>query len=318
MDDKILEMFRKNTEQYLSGEEISNELDVTRAAIWKHIEKLRDMGYDIEAMPHLGYRLKGIPDKMLPSEIKHELGTKILGKNIYAYAKTDSTNTLAYNLAKEGALEGTVVVAEQQQKGKGRLGRKWVSPTGGIYMSCIIKPDIGPNEVQEFTLVAALSVVDAIKEVTGVESRIKWPNDIIINKKKVCGILTELKAETDRIDFVILGIGINANVSDKALPETATSIRKELSRRISRIDIIKSLLRNLEKEYFIFKDKGFASLLERIKSLSETIGKHVRVSSHDSVYEGEAVDIDEEGALVIRLDSGIMQRILSGDVSLVR
>ena len=164
MDTKILDLFKKHRNEYLSGEEMSRKLKVSRAAIWKHIEKLREIGYDIEAVPHLGYKLKSVPDKMIPDEIQYGLKTKIFGKSIYAYEKTDSTNMIAYGLAEKGAAEGVVVLTEQQTKGRGRLGRGWFSPPGGIYMSCIIKPDIMPNEIQEFTLVAALSVANSIRE----------------------------------------------------------------------------------------------------------------------------------------------------------
>ena len=318
MEDKIIELFKQQGGKYLSGEDMSEKLKVTRAAIWKHMEKLRDIGYDIEATPHLGYRLKGIPDKLLPDEIKYGLNTKVFGSSIHSYAETDSTNTLAYGMAEKGAKDGTVVLAEKQAKGKGRLGRKWASPSGGIYMSCIMRPGIAPNEIQEFTLVAALSVARAIKESTTLQARIKWPNDVLLNGKKVCGILTEMKAESDRIDFVVLGIGINANVNDKSLPPHATSLKKELGERVSRIEIVQMVLRSLEKEYQNFSKDGFGPMRGTIKSLSETLGKHIRVTCHDVVYEGEAVDIDEEGALIIRMDTGIMHRVLSGDVVLAR
>ncbi|MCK4463770.1 MAG: biotin--[acetyl-CoA-carboxylase] ligase [Candidatus Omnitrophica bacterium] len=318
MDTKILDLFRKHRNEYLSGEEISRKLKVSRAAVWKHIEKLREIGYDIEAMPHLGYKLKSVPDKMIPDEIKYGLNTRIFGKKIYSFELTDSTNKIAYDLAEKGADEGAVVLAEQQKKGKGRLGRIWISPPGGIYMSCIIRPDIRPNEIQEFTLVTALSVADSIMSLTGLEARIKWPNDILINRKKVCGILTEMKAESDRIDFIILGIGINANTNEKILPQRATSLKAELKGRISRVELVRSILFNLEKEYGIFKEKGFKGVRDEIKNLSATLGKRVKVTSYNKIYEGEAMDIDEEGALILRLDTGLMQRILSGDVTLVR
>ena len=316
MDTKILDIFRKHPGEFISGEDISGVLKCTRAAIWKHIDKLRDIGYDIEAVPHLGYRLKGIPDKMLADEIKSGLKTTILGREIYSYANTESTNTIAYDLAEKGAKEGVVVIAEKQDKGKGRLGRKWVSPPGGIYMSCVFRPDIMPAEIQEFTLVAALGVIDAVREVsTNIPVRIKWPNDILVRDKKLCGILTELKAESDRIDFVVLGVGVNANTSEKSLPLNATSIKKEANRTISRLDLVKGLLKNLEKRYLKFKESGFSVFAGEIKANSVTIGKRVLVKSHNASFEGEASDIDQEGALIVRLDDGNARRVLSGDVT---
>jgi len=318
MDAKILGLFKKYENEYLSGEDISRKLKVSRTAVWKHIEKLREIGYDIEAVPNLGYKLKSIPDKMIPDEIKSGLNTKVFGREIYSYERTGSTNETAYRLAEDGAKEGVVVIAEQQTKGKGRLGRTWLSPSGGIYMSCIIRPSIMPNEIQEFTLAAALSVANTIREIAGLESQIKWPNDVYVNKKKVCGILTEMKAESDKIDFIILGIGINANTDEKLLPKTATSLKAEIKKEISRIDFVKSLLLNLEKQYSIFKINGFSELRDEIKSISFTLGKRVKVTTHDVILEGEAIDIDEQGALVVRLDNGLQKRVLSGDVVLVR
>lgn len=319
IDSKMLDIFKKHKQEFMSGEDISRKMKVSRAAVWKHIEKLREIGYDIEAVPHLGYKLKSAPDKMIPDEIESGLDTNVFGRKIYSYKKTDSTNDIAYDLAEKGALEGAVVLAEEQAKGKGRLGRKWLSPPGGIYMSCIIKPDILPNEVQEFTLVSAYSVAKAIKELTGLHSRIKWPNDLLIRGKKICGILTEMKAETDKIDFIVIGIGINVNTPLQALPHnTATSLKAELKINVSRVDLVRLILGNLDREYHNFKKHGFQSVRDEIKGLSETLNKYVRVTSHDTVYEGEAVDIDEQGALILRLDSGIRQRILSGDVTVAQ
>jgi len=316
MDEKIVALFKQHPGEYLSGEDISETLKCTRAAIWKHIEKLRDIGYEIDAVPHLGYRLKGIPDKMLPDEIQYELGTSVIGKTVYTYMRTASTNTLAYTLAEQGAKEGTVVIAEQQEKGKGRLGRTWASPPGGIYLSCVMKPNIAPKGIQAFTLVTAISVVDAIAEVTGLSAQIKWPNDVIINGKKISGILTEMKAEIDRIDFIIVGIGINVNAAERSLPSTATSLRNEHGERIMRLDVVRALIRNLEREYNIFKEHGLKELRGRLRSLSATLGRQIRVTSYNTVYEGLAVDIDDEGALLVKSSDGKVHRIISGDVSL--
>jgi len=318
MDSKILNLFHKNRQSYLSGEDISYKLRVSRSAIWKHIEKLREIGYDIEAVPHLGYRLKSIPDKMIPDEIQRGLPVSKFGKRVYSYKKTDSTNTVCYDLALKGAEEGTVVIAEEQRKGKGRIKRSWISPPGGIYMSCIIRPDIAPNEIEEFTLVAALCIAKSIRALTGLQCQIKWPNDILINGRKVCGILTEMKAETDRIDFMILGIGINVNTNEKSIPSSATSLKKELKKRVSRIELVRFLLINFEKEYDVFRKEGFEAIREEIKSLSATLGRRIKVRAGEKIYEGEAVDIDGEGALILRLDTGLMKRVLSGDIRMMR
>jgi BirA family transcriptional regulator, biotin operon repressor / biotin---[acetyl-CoA-carboxylase] ligase len=319
IDEKILSLFRKRPDDFLSGEEISRSLGVSRAAIWKHMENLRQIGYRIDAQPHLGYKLVDVPDKLLPDEIKRELKTKIFGKEIYSYEKVDSTNDIAYRLAEEGCSGGAIVLADEQVKGKGRLGRSWSSPPGsGVYLSCIIRPDILPNEVSKITLVAALACANTIRNISGLEAMIKWPNDILLSSKKVCGILTEMKAELDRVDFAVLGMGINVNTGKGALPEGATSIKEELGQGISRIEFTKKLIEEFEKTYTIFTEKGFDRIRKSVKEMSFTLGKYIKVISHSKTFEGHAQDIDEAGALILRLDSGISNRILSGDVTHVR
>ena len=227
-DDKILELFKKSKDAYLSGEDISQTLGISRQALWKHIEKLREMGYVVDAVPHLGYKLREIPDKILVPEIKWHLNTKKIGREIYFYETVGSTNDRAYELAEDGAKEGTLVITDEQTKGKGRLGRNWISPPeSGIYLSCILRPDILPNEVPKITLVAAVSAVKAIRKFSGLDALIKWPNDILISDRKTGGILTELKGEIDRVSFLILGVGMNVNTPKGLLPASATSIKEE-------------------------------------------------------------------------------------------
>ena len=322
IDDKILELFKKNTDSFLSGEEISHSLGVSRQALWKHIEKLRDIGYIVEAVPHLGYKLLEVPDKMLVSEIKWNLKTKLIGKEINFYESVGSTNNIAYDLALKGAPEGTIVIANEQTKGKGRLGRKWSSPPkSGIYFSCILRPDIMPNEVSKITLVAAVSTVKAIRKFSGLEALIKWPNDILISDRKAGGILTELKAEMDRVNFVILGIGINVNTPKNIIPDDGTSIKSESksSSDFSRVELVKTLIKSLEKEYIKFKGGDFLKIRNELKSYSCTFGRHVTVTTaHKGKVKGKAIGIDKSGALLVKLDNGSKETFLSGDVKLVR
>lgn len=321
LDDKILELFKKHDESYLSGEEVSRALGISRQALWKHIEKLRETGYIIEAVPHLGYKLMQVPDKILVPEIRWNLKTKIIGREIHFYENAGSTNDIAYGLATAGAREGTIVIANEQAKGKGRLGRKWASPEGGVYLSCILRPDILPNEIPKITLVAATSVVKAIRRFSGLHALIKWPNDIFISDRKAGGILTELKGEPDRAVFVVLGIGINVNTPKHMLPEKGTSIKEESKsgRDFSRVDFIKEVLIALEKEYMKFKDGGFSSIRGDLKSFSCTLGRHVNImTGKRKKIEGKAVDIDKDGALVVALAGGKRERILSGDVRIER
>lgn len=314
IDDKILHIFKKYGDAHVSGEDISRELGVSRTSIWKHIEALRALGYEIDALPHLGYRLTGRPDRLIPEELKNDLKTKFLGKNILSYASLDSTNDTAYELAENGAKEGTVVIAEKQKKGKGRHGRTWISPKGGIYLSCVIKPDIEPKEVAKITLVSAIAVSTAIREVVNVPAMIKWPNDITIGGKKVCGILTEMKAEQDKVDFLIVGIGINADIPASLLPKGATALSEESVIPVPKVDLVKRVLENLERYIGLFRKEGFYTIRGEWRDLSDMIGRHVRVNCHKEKIEGEALDVDSDGALVIRLDNGFHKRVLSGDV----
>lgn len=314
MEDKILRIFTRHKDTYVSGEDISEELGVSRASIWKHIEVLRNLGYDIEASPHLGYKLIARPDRLIPEEIKEDLKTKFLGRKILTYESLDSTNDTAYQLAERGEKEGTIVIAESQKKGKGRLGRHWASPKGGIYLSCILKPDIEPKEVAKITLVSAVAVCASIREIVNVSAMVKWPNDIIIRGKKVCGILTEMKAEQDKVDFVIVGIGVNVDTHINLLPKGSTSLIKESDGKVSKVALTKMILENLEHYLGLFKEDGFNRIRDEWRNFSATLGKHVKVQCHNEKIEGQALDVDDDGALVVRLDSGLQRRVLSGDV----
>lgn len=324
LDEKILNVLRNNKDTYVSGEELTKLADISRAAIWKHIEKLREEGYDIEASPHLGYRLVDIPDSLISSEIKWKLSTRILGKTIISYKKVDSTNDIAYSLAEKGVKEGAVILADEQTKGKGRLGRGWASPPkAGIYLSCILRPILAPNEIPRITLLAAVALAKAIRDFSGLLAMIKWPNDILINDLKVCGILTEMKAEQDRVDFVILGIGVNVNTAVRFLPKGASSLREEIlkdNRRetISRIELTKKILEKLEENYTRLKREGFEPIIEEWKDLSTMLGSRVKVVLQNRAFEGQAQDLDRDGSLIVRRDSGILEKVSSGDIVMVR
>ena len=323
-DEKILKVLRKSPDAHVSSEELCGITKISRAAVWKHVECLRAEGYDIEASPHLGYRLLAIPDALIPAEVMWELGTRTIGMAVISYKKIDSTNDAAYSLAENGIAEGTVVLAEEQAKGKGRHGRKWISPPkGGIYMSCVLRPAIAPNEIPTITLMAAVAVAKAIRKTTGLQAVIKWPNDILVSGRKICGILTEMKAEQDSVDFIILGIGLNVNTSLRSLPEGATSIKEELNaanmnKIVTRIEMVRSILRSLETEYSLLKKSGSARIIAEWKGMSAMLGSRIKVVLPNDVLEGAAHDIDPDGSLVLRLDSGVLKKIWSGDVVMVR
>lgn len=314
MQKYIIDFLKKHSD-YISGEEISGVFKISRAAIWKYIHQLRLQGYDIVAVPHLGYKLVSCPDKLFSQEIQYELGTKIFGKKIFYEESLYSTMDTAFRLAVEGMPEGTVVCAETQTKGRGRLGRHWISPKGkGIYTSIILRPKISPMEVAKLTLLTGVAVAEAIAQQTQLEPRIKWPNDVLINRKKVVGILTEMNAEMDRIKYVIVGIGINVNTPANILPKEATSLKQEGLREFSRVKILQQVLREMEKWYLCLAEAGFDPILERWKELSCTLKGQVRLTDPKEEIVGEAIDIDKDGGLMIRTASGIVVRKMAGDV----
>ncbi len=318
MQERILHYLKKS-HGYISGEEISHHLNISRAGIWKNIQELRKHGYEIIAVPHLGYSLVASPDKLFPFEIKFDLGTKIFGQKIVYYETVHSTMDEAFELGVEGAPEGTVVCAEGQTKGRGRLGRSWASPKGkGIYMSIILRPQLSPSEVARLTLLCAVAVSEAIKKVTGLEPAIKWPNDLMVDNLKLAGILTELSAEVDQVKFVVVGIGLNVNSSTSQLPFGGTSIKTVLQKSFSRVEIIQEILRAFERWYERLKKEGFSPVVHQWKELSLTLGRRIRIVDPAGTTEGEAFDIDKDGGLLIRNDMGTIVKKMAGDVVVVR
>lgn len=319
METKIIKLLKENKNAFISGEEISRKLNVSRTAIWKHITHLRQCGYHISATPHTGYCLDKVPDKLLPDEISYGLETKILGKKIFAYNLADSTNTIAYNLAEQSEIEGALIVAEKQTKGKGRMGRHWVSPQGsGIYMSLILKPKISPAEAGKITLMSSVAVAKTIRKITGLQAVIKWPNDVYIDQGKVCGILTEMSAELDRINFIIMGIGININTIKTDLPDTATSLFIKTGEKINRIVFLQKMLAELEAYYHKLVKGEFSEIIDSWRDLSMTLGKRIKVEWRGQIIQGQAMDVDDSGALILRDDFGFTHHILSGDISIIR
>jgi BirA family biotin operon repressor/biotin-[acetyl-CoA-carboxylase] ligase len=314
MNEKIISLLKKEKD-YVSGEDISQILGLSRSAIWKHVEQLRGKGYCIEAVSRRGYRLISAPDRLLPGEIKNGLRTNVFGKEIIYYETVTSTMDEASRLGLEGKSEGTIVCAETQTKGRGRLGRLWISPKGkGIYFSVILRPRVLLSEASCLTLVFAVAVCQAIRIVTGVEAKIKWPNDILVGQKKVAGILTELNAELDRIHFIILGVGINISGEMSSLLTDATYLDKEATPKVSRVLLLQEILRQMEKYYQLFCAQGFAPIAKAWRSLSATLDRSVKVLELNKTTEGVAVDIDDQGALLIKKKSGVIIRKISGDV----
>ena len=313
--DRLLTYLKSERSDFISGEELSRLLGVSRSAIWKEVSALRKIGYKIKAMPHEGYRLVSIPDRLFADEIRWGLKTEWMGKQIFSYEELDSTNDVAWRLGEEGLPEGTCVFAEHQKKGRGRLGRSWTSPRHrSILLSALLRPDLPPDGVARITLAAALSVVRAVRLVAGVSAGIKWPNDVLYREKKICGILTEMNAEMDRVRFVVLGIGINVNTTVKDLPPGSTSLREITGKEISRVALTQTLLVELEKDLKRLRNGEFERLTEEWEEHSETTGKRVVATLINRSVQGQATGIDADGALWIRKDSGLQERILSGDI----
>ncbi|MFT9496412.1 biotin--[acetyl-CoA-carboxylase] ligase [Anaerosolibacter sp.] len=321
MKKDVLETLKYNKGSFISGEELSNRLGVTRTAIWKHINQLKGEGYEIESVSRKGYRLVGEPDVLNQHALQMELQTKVIGKRIVHYDTIDSTNNMAKRIAGEGGDEGVVVISEEQTGGRGRLGRQWMSPKGtGIWMSLILRPSIAPAEAAKITQIAAAAVASAIRYVTGCEAGIKWPNDIILQKKKVCGILTEMGAELNSVNYIVVGIGINANVDVALFPEDikkiATSIKACVGNSISRKELVLQILKEFEALYLDFiHTKSIGKSVDICRAHSVTLGNMVKIINRDQTIIAEAIDLTEEGELLIRNQEGLVEKVISGEVS---
>jgi BirA family biotin operon repressor/biotin-[acetyl-CoA-carboxylase] ligase len=315
LDYKIFKELKK-TKSYLSGQNIANKLNISRQAFWKHIKNLTDCGYKIEAVPHQGYKLKDSPDKPYPWEIRYKLGTKFIGHNVYFKQTITSTQDFIWKLGQSGAPEGTIVIAQSQKKGKGRMGRGWLSPKGGLYLSCLLRPKkILLKDISKIALVIALACIQAIEEETGVKLSVKWPNDIFLNKKKLGGILCQINAEADKINFVVVGLGININT--KKLPKKMTSLFLEKENKFSLVAITKKIIEKMEQRYLELEAGKGKKLLAQWQDHCVLWGSRLRVKVLDKVIEGEAAGIDQEGYLLVRRDNGLTEKISSGDVTKV-
>ncbi len=318
MKEEILRLLR-SADGYISGQELCNRFGVSRTAVWKAINQLKEAGYEIEAQQNKGYRLMAAPDLMTEAEIKSLMHTDWVAKEVLYFDTIDSTNTKAQELAEKGYPSGTLVVADKQESGKGRRGRSWVSPSGtGIFMTLMIKPDINPNNASMLTLVAALAVAKAITSVTGEEALIKWPNDIVVNGKKVCGILTEMNAQFDYINHIVVGIGIN--VHNESFPEEISQMASSLmieagGKRFHRAQIIAETMSYFEQYYDTFlKTQDLSALVREYDKLLVNRNKSVRVLDPKEPFDGKAMGITPKGELIV--DTWESRKLVSsGEVS---
>lgn len=319
MTGDILKYLREK--EYVSGEVLARKLKISRVAVWKQIQKLKDMGYKIISDQNLGYCLISHPDLLIPQEVQRGLSTTYIGKKIYYFPELESTNIAAKEKAlhrAEGMSEGTLIIAERQSAGKGRLGREWFSPAGGIWLSIILYPQLSPSYISRITLMTAVATVKALENYTLIKPQIKWPNDILINEKKVCGILTEMSAELDIINWVVVGIGVNVNIDYQRFPEdiqeNTISLKEALGKEVLRVKLAQTFLQEFEKYYDKLKRKEFPSILREWKLYSHTLGRKIRVDMGERIITGEAVDINGEGALILKKEDGELIKIISGTI----
>lgn len=324
LDTRILRALRTAAPGAVSGADLAQQLKVTRAAIWARIEELRRLGYEITASPHGGYRLVSSPDLLHADDLLSRLPqARVIGRDIQVFRETTSTNDVIDRFARDGVAEGAVVFAESQTSGRGRLGRTWVSPKGkGLWFSVLLRPALRPQESTRLTIAAATALARAIRLHSHLPVAVKWPNDLLVAHRKIAGILTELSAEPDRIRYVILGIGVNANLTATDFPpdlrRLATSIRIETNRPVDRAALAVTILRELERDYTRTGTGQFEAVADEWEMLCSTLGRQVTIAIGERRIRGRAESLDPDGALLIRTEHGHLERILGGDVTLER
>ncbi len=320
LDAKILSALRNADETGISHSLLATKVGEKPPAISQRIAELCKLGYDIESTPHLGYRLLSSPDVLHADDLISRLTPGcVIGRDIQVFQETNSTNDVIEKMARDGVPEGVVVFAESQTKGRGRLGRKWISPAGqGLWFSVLLRPQLPPGSATQLTIAAATAVARAIRVETGLTPQIKWPNDVLINSRKVVGILTELSAELDQVRYVIIGIGVDVNIETfpPELAESATSLAEEAGKSFIRAEIAAAILRELDADYARITRGEFAALAEEWEQQCITLGCRVQIHIGDRKLAGRAESLDSDGALLLRTEYGRLERIVGGDVVL--
>jgi BirA family biotin operon repressor/biotin-[acetyl-CoA-carboxylase] ligase len=320
-DALILSALRAAGQSSVSGAELALQLGVSRAAIWARIEELRALGYDIEASPHQGYRLISAPDLLHADDLLSRLGkTEVIGRDIRVFEETTSTNDIADKLGRDGVREGIVVFAESQSKGRGRLGRRWLSPHGkGLWFSVLLRPRLQPQAATRLTILAATALARAIEGLAALRAEVKWPNDILLRGRKVAGVLTEMSAELDTVKHVVLGIGVDVNQTTSEFPpelrRLATSLRIETGHCHIRAELATAILRELDRDYARLREGQFDTVADEWEARCTTIGRDVIIKVGGRRLEGHAESLDADGALLLRTEHGHLERIVGGDVT---
>ncbi len=317
--DQILSLFRRNPGAFVSGQEICQALNISRAAVWKQVELLRELGFEIEAQRSRGYRLCGGPDLLVAGELMSGLQTRRVGRALHCLDEVDSTNVRARQLAEEGAQDGTVIIADRQSAGRGRLGRRWESPTGvNLYCSILLRPQIPVQQAPQLTFLTAVAVAESLQHLYNLAARVKWPNDLLVSGRKIAGLLNEMSAETEQIHFVILGIGVNLNMTADQFPAElnypATSVQLETGQPVARGAFVRELLLRFDGYYSEFLAEGFAPIRRRWEGLCDLMNARVQIDQGAGALQGTVVGLDADGALCLQLESGRVERILAGDV----
>ena len=317
MKNKVLEALYEKKGEYVPIDDLASKLEIPVSKVQEHITSLENEGYLIEMSSDKEFKLKEDLTLLLPHKLKDKLNTRYIGKEIHYFREVDSTNEVAKKLAREGAPEGTIIIAESQSRGKGRRGKKWISPLGGAWLSIILRPNTLPINAPQLTFIAGVAAAQTIKDEYGLDAGIKWPNDVLIDNKKVCGVLTEISTEIDTIDYIVTGIGIDANIDVNLLPpelrDTTTSIKSELDHDISRMILVQKFLGNFETMYDEFNKGNFQEILRKWRQLSKTIGRQVEIRKGTEFIRGEAVGVNSKGALILELEDGTLQKIISGE-----
>lgn len=321
--DVLLELLKQQQGEWISGQVLAARLSMTRAGIWKKIGALKEEGYQIDSLPHRGYRLLDIPDRLLVREIRDGLQTSVMGQQgIHRFERTDSTNRRAKKIAVEGAAEGSLVIAEEQVQGRGRLDRTWFSSAGqDICASLILRPSLPPASASRMVLLTAVAVAETLIQSAGLRATIKWPNDILVSGRKIAGILAEMAVEMDAVDYMVIGLGLNVNTPAEQFPEeirgSATSVLVETGKPFSRVFLLQRFLEQFEREYNVFRQSGFDPIITRWKALTNMVGRRIAIRTIDGSYSGVVADFDQDGFLILRDGQGGEMRFFSGDVTIM-
>ena len=321
---RLLVRLKNNRHQWVSGEELSHQLGISRTAVWKQINNLKSDGHHISSAPKKGYRLEKTVDMITVDELQAQLRTRVMGRReIHVLRETDSTNLQAKMMAEQGAAEGTLVVADTQTGGRGRRGRIWHSPAGrNIYASIVLRPLLSPSQAPQITLMTAVALAETLNGFPALDAKIKWPNDVMVGGKKIAGILTEISTDMEVVDYVVVGFGLNVNTRQEDVPEEirpiATSIRMEKGVETSRTRLLCDLMDSFESCYDMLIHDGFGPVMSQWRSMTDIIGRRVRVDVMGTRHSGIVEAVDDDGVLILKDDGGKTHRILSGDVTRVR